>query len=216
LKPKPLAFDDSSSTDLLLAENTAIATTAMIEAETGKIDLEENISETTDQETIEVAAIGQEEIDPTRIDHPFVATTVETVRPTAEIATVPKAIVPPTEGTTAETGRLTVATATDLKATDLLTEAVAEATVLHSEAAAETDHRIEAEAEIVQAAAEASDPVAAVADPVVVAADLDPAVVVEDLHSEVPVVEIDHLAETSTEIKIKPVKKARTTKPKQI
>jgi hypothetical protein len=46
-----------------------------------------------------------------------------------------------------------------------------------------------------------------------VAADLGPAVVVEDPHS-VAQVETDHLAETSTEIIIKPVKKARTTKPK--
>ncbi len=199
----------------------------MIEAETAKIDLEENINETTDRRVIDREAIAHmgidhhfvamtaatdrpivvtaREISPAETDRPIVVTTVETDRPIEETTTARKV-----------TARRTKVVA---EATDLLTEAETDPKVTdpHIVVAVETDHRTEVVVEIAQVAEADSDPAVAVDVPaVVVVADLGQAAAVEDLHS-VDQAAIGHLEETSPneEIKIKPVKKARTTKPKQ-
>lgn len=218
LKPKPLAFDVNSSTDRLLAENTEIATTATTVAEivvaTEKIAREESINATTDLVMTGPRVIDREEIDPIRIDHPFAATT--TGPRTEATTTARKAIVPPIEATTAETDHLTEAEIVP-KATDLLIEEIAidhptaETTVavivLPTEVgAAGIDPAAVADAQ----AAAALDPAAA-DDQVAAVVSGQVAAVVEDLHSADQAA-TDHLEET----KPKPIKKARTTKPKQI
>ena len=227
LNPKHLAFDDNNSTDHLLAVNTVEIVT-MIEAETAKIDLEENINETTDRRVIDREAIAHMGIDhhfaamTAATDRPIVVTAreispAEIVPPIAETMTDPKAIVLPTEETT--TVRKVTARRTKVvaEATDLLTEAETDPKVTdpHIEVAAETDHRTEVVVEIAQVAVVDSDPAVAVDVPAAVA-DLGQAAAVEDHHSA-DQAEIAHLEETSPseEIKIKPLKKARTTKPKQ-
>ena len=215
-----MAFDDNNLMAHLHVENTEIARTAMteIEAETATIDLEENINETTDHGMIDHRVIGREAIAHTGIDHHFVATATETNPAAIDL--------------------LTEATMTDPKATDLLTEAttiVPKVTARRTKVVAVEidplteatatdpkviDHPIVAAAEIVPAAVEAvivaaaaavgSGPAAAADVQVAAVADLGPAVVAEGPHSEVPVA-TDLLAETN----IKPVKKARVTKPKQ-
>ncbi len=153
LNPKPLAFDDNNSTDHLLAVNTveietAVATTVVeIEAETAKIDLEENINETTDPRVIDREAIAhmgidhhfvatETEISPAATDRPIVVTTVETDRPIEETTTARKV-----------TARRTKVVA---EATDLLTEVETDPKVTdpHIVVAVETDHLTEVVVEI--------------------------------------------------------------------
>ena len=201
-----MAFDDNNLMAHLHVENTEIARTAMteIEAETATIDLEENINETTDHGMIDHRVIGREAIAHTGIDHHFVATATETNPAAIDLLTeattiVPKVTARRTKVVAVEIDPLTEATATDPKV---------------------IDHPIVAAAEIVPAAVEAvivaaaaavgSGPAAAADVQVAAVADLGPAVVAEGPHSEVPVA-TDLLAETN----IKPVKKARVTKPKQ-
>ena len=197
-----------------------------IEVETVKIDLEENIEridlKVTDLRATDHRVIDREAIAHTGIDHHFVVTTAATDRP---IVVTTAAIVPLIAETTIDPKAidlLTEETTTVRKVTARRTKVVAEATDLLTEeetdpkvtdphiaaAAVETDHRIEVVVEIVQVAAAGSDPAAA-AD-VQAVADLGPAAAVEDHHSA-DQAEIAH----PEEISIKPVKKARTTKPKQ-
>jgi len=215
LNPKLLAFDDNNSMDHLLAVNTAeietavVTTVVEIEAETAKIDLEENINETTDHRVIDREAIAHTGIDHHFVamteatDRPIVATTVETAPLIEEITTVRKV-----------TARRTKVVA---EATDLLIEAETDRKVTdpHIAVAAETDHRTEAVVEIAQVVVADSDPAVA-ADAQVAVADLGQAAAVEGHHSADQAA-IGHPEETSPneDIKIKPVKKARTTKPKQ-
>ena len=199
-----------------------------IEVETVKIDLEENIEridlKVTDLRATDHRVIDREAIAHTGIDHHFVVTTAATDRP---IVVTTAAIVPLIAETTIDPKAidlLTEETTTVRKVTARRTKVVAEATDLLTEeetdpkvtdphiaaAAVETDHRIEVVVEIGQVAAAGSDPAAAAGVQAVAVADLGPAAAVEDHHSA-DQAEIAH----PEEISIKPVKKARTTKPKQ-
>jgi hypothetical protein len=182
----------------LLAVNMAEEIETIEMAVTEKIVLEENIERT---KAIEAVATDRREIDLTGIDHPFVATaTVLHTEVTTAVAIDLLTEAAATEIVPKATAHLTVETVIDLKETVPPIAA----------AAAEIDHPIEVVVETDQVAAAGLDPAVAV-DVLAVAEDFVPAVVVEeDLHSEV-------LAEIAPleEIKIKPLKKARTTKTKQ-
>ena len=209
LKPSTLVFDDSNSNRTI--DHHAETSATVIE----KNDLEETISEMTDRkaEIDKKAESAKEEIDPIRIDLPFVGTT--TVRPIEATTTVPKVIAPlieapatdlHTEATTVETGRLTVATAIDHKATDLLTEATTAAIAHLIEVAAVTDQVAvvdsdPAVAADVPAAVVDSDPAAAVV--ALAAVDSDPAVAAEG-----------PLAETNPKATKPKLTKPKATKPK--
>ena len=220
--PKLLAFvaNNSMRPTGHLAEISVIVSAVEIET----IDLEENINETIDRKAetdkkAEIApkAIGQEEIDPIRIDPHFVAVTA-----TKDPLIDPKVIVPLTEATTAEivppieaavtvpvveTGRLTVATATDHKETVRLTEATTAEIVPPIEVAAVTDPVVvvdsgPAAAVDVPAAVDSAQAVAA--DAQVAAVDSDPAVAAEGL-----------LAETNPKVTKPKLSKPKVTKPKE-
>ena len=208
-----------------LAETLAIV--IGVEMVTERNVLDENIAQMILAEIvlkgIASKVIDHREIDPTRIDHPFAATTVRTI-PTVPLTAVAAEI------DQVEIGHKVIVLPTVRKATDLrIVETTAEtdhpiAVVVeivpvaaidpHIEvaAAAETDHRTEVVAE--------TDPAAAVDLGLAVAADvlaaavvLDPAAAVADLHTEVPVAEIvPHEETNSGEAKDVKVKKPRQPK----
>lgn len=219
-----MVFDANNS--MLTTDHLAETSVIVIAVEIETIDLEENFNEMTvlkaeTDKKAEIApkAIGQEEIDPIRIDPHFVAATA-TKDPliVAAVEIVPKEIaphsdpvetVPPIEVMTAEivlpteeiviapkvTARRTAATATAHKATVLLSEATTAEIVPPIEAAAVTDPVAAVDSDPVVAD---SGPAVAVDVPVAVV-DSDPAVVAEGL-----------LAETK-----KKVTKPKVTKPKK-
>ena len=178
--PKPLVFDANNSmqpTDHL-AETSVTVIAAVTEAGIETIDLEENINETIDLKVAtDKKAIGQEEIDRTRIDPHFVAATAtkdplidpKAIAPLSEAETDPKVIVPPIEAAATdpvvEIDHLTVATTAEIAhpievaaVTDPVAAGVdsGPAVAVDVPAAVDSDPAVAADA---QAAAVDSDPV---------------------------------------------------------
>ena len=222
-----MASDDSNSTPTIdhLAETLAIV--IGVEMVTERNVLDENIAQMILAEIvlkgIASKVIDHREIDPTRIDHPFAATTVRTI-PTVPLTVAaatdrveidPVEIVLPiahkatglrTEETTAETDH-PIGVAAEIVPVAAIDPHIEVA------AAAETDHRTEVVAETDPAAVVDLGPAVA-ADVLAAAVVLDPAAAaVADLHTEVPVAEIvPHEETNSGEAKDVKVKKPRQPK----
>ena len=223
-----MAFDDSNSN--LTTDHLAEILAIVIEAETAieRSDLDENIAPMILVETVhkEIASkvIDHREIDPTRIDHPFAATTartIPTVLPTvvAEIDRVEiglKVIVLPTalKATGLRTEETTAETDHPIEAAVAIVPVAAIDPHIEAAVVVETDHRTEVVVEIDPVAAADSGP--AVAADVLAAAVLDPAAAVADLHIAVPVAEIvpheETNSEEATDVKVKKPRQHKQTK----